>query len=179
MSLAGVMGSPSNGRPYSKRKTRGGLETPARGKRFLTYSPDSGASTRATEYDELPLGVVEQIRVVGKKLRGVVRFGTSPRARELWDEAKAGVLRSLSIGYIWREWTDDGATIRVTAWQPLELSLVGVAADPTAGLFRSRSKRKPIMAKHKNVDPIEDDDNDDPTLSRSQRRATRSRESAR
>lgn len=86
----------------------------------------------------LNIGVVEGLRVVRGKLRGMVRFGSSARAREVWDDVKAGIVRNLSIGYEWVTWRREGDAVRVTRFMPFEVSLVAAGADPHAGLFRSK-----------------------------------------
>ncbi len=115
-------------------------------KEVLTLDgPDSVDLSRAPlplieshDTSRLNIGVVENIRVVGKKLRGIVRFGSSRRATEIWQDVKAGIVRSLSIGYEWQEWHEKGDTVYVTRFMPFELSLVSAPADPQAGFFRNK-----------------------------------------
>ena len=85
----------------------------------------------------LNIGIVENVRLEGRVLRGDVVFGQSARANELWPDVKAGIIRSLSVGYLVLGHRAAGDTIHVTRWQPFEVSLVSVPADPGAGLFRS------------------------------------------
>ena len=87
---------------------------------------------------KLNIGVVDDLKIVGKKLRGVLRLGNSQRAKEIWDDILAGVVRSVSIGYQVINWIEEGNdVVRVTKFMPYELSLVAAPADPDAGLFRS------------------------------------------
>ncbi|MGE0105707.1 MAG: phage major capsid protein [Thiomonas sp.] len=108
----------------------------------------------------LPIGVVDQLRTDGRKLRGVARFGNSERAQAVLQDVQDGILRSVSIGY---EYTGapaalgDGKTLRFP-FKPLEVSAVSVPADPNAGFFRSY----PTM--NENIEPIT-------PMTRSQRRA--------
>jgi HK97 family phage major capsid protein len=88
----------------------------------------------------LPVGVVENLRVSGGKLRGTVRFGESDRAKELAQDARTGVLRALSIAYVIVTKEQQGQDVVVTLWQPYECSLVSVPADPTVGFGRSFEK---------------------------------------
>lgn len=85
----------------------------------------------------LNIGIVENFRIEGGLLRGDVVFGQSARANELWPDVMAGIVRSISVGYLVLEQRDQGDTVHVTRWQPFEVSLVSVPADPGAGLFRS------------------------------------------
>lgn len=89
------------------------------------------------------IGTVEGLRLDGDKLRGRVRLGSSARATELWADIKNGIVSGLSIGYqvkkFVQEGTRDAMRIIATSWQPFEVSLVSVPADPQAGLNRSMS----------------------------------------
>lgn len=96
----------------------------------------------------LNIGIVENVRIEGRTLRGDVVFGQSDRANEVWPDVKAGIVRNLSVGYLVVEQLADGATVRVTRWQPFEVSLVSVPADPGAGLYRSISMTTPNVADH-------------------------------
>lgn len=87
--------------------------------------------------DQLPIGTVSDLTLTGDKLRGVLRFGLSARAQEVWNDVKAGVLRSLSIGYQILHGTQRGEQYVVDRWQPLEVSIVSVPADPHVGIGRS------------------------------------------
>lgn len=85
----------------------------------------------------LNIGLIENLRIVGKRLKGVLRLGESARANEVWNDIKAGIVRSLSVGYQIQGYEIRGETLFVTRWQPYEISLVAVAADPTIGINRS------------------------------------------
>ncbi len=87
--------------------------------------------------DETPVGIIENIRISSGKLRATLRFGNSQRALEAWEDVKAGVLRSISIGYQILKGESRGEDYVVTSWMPFEASLVSVPADPTVGIGRS------------------------------------------
>lgn len=89
------------------------------------------------DHQSLPVGVVEKIRLDGNKLRGVARFGSSPRAVELFRDVQEGVLRSLSVGYLIHETRQQGDSIYVTQWEPVEVSAVPIPLDSGAGFFRN------------------------------------------
>jgi phage major head subunit gpT-like protein len=90
-------------------------------------------------HSRLNIGIVENVRIEGGVLRGEIVFGQSARANELWPDVKAGIVRNLSVGYLVLEQRNQAGTVHVTRWQPFEVSLVSVPADPGAGLFRSIS----------------------------------------
>ena len=90
------------------------------------------------------IGVVENARVDDDKVgRATVRFGKSERAQEIFGDVSDGIRRLVSVGYQVNqvdkaERDKDGlATYRVSSWQPLEISLVAVPADPSVGVGRS------------------------------------------
>ena len=83
------------------------------------------------------VGVVERIRIAGNKLRGVLRFGNSARAKELYQDVIEGIARSLSIGYSVNEFDTTRQGRLITSWTPMEVSIVSVPADVTVGIGRS------------------------------------------
>lgn len=96
------------------------------------------------QHDAMPIGVVEGLRVVGGKLRGILRF--SERAADLWADVQSGILRNISIGYRILDGQEDAEGVfRATRWQPLEVSLVSVPADPSVGIGRSYQLGENIM----------------------------------
>ena len=97
----------------------------------------------AHDIRRLPIGVVEELVVdhAAGTLRGFFRPGTSARAREVLADIKAKVVRSLSIGYVLlREVERIGSSAIRFAFQPYEVSVVAVPADPGAGFYRSQDK---------------------------------------
>ena len=96
----------------------------------------------------LPVGVVEELKVSGDKLRGTLRF--SRTADAIWADVEDGILRNLSIGYVVknRQKTKTGYT--VTNWMPYECSLVAAPADPTVGIGRNFKTEKGKITMDKN-----------------------------
>lgn len=90
------------------------------------------------------IGVVESVSIGADRVaRAVVRFGKSARADEIFIDVADGVIRNVSVGYLIHEATlveksDTGPDrYRVTDWEPYEVSLVSVPADPSVGVGRS------------------------------------------
>ena len=113
---------------------------------ILDHSPEAVDLSRSPlplieshDVSRTPVGVIENLRLAGGKLRGLVRFGASTRARELLQDVLDGVVRSLSVGYqvLKHERQPDG-TLRATRWMPFETSIVAVPADTAAGFYRSK-----------------------------------------
>lgn len=112
----------------------------------------------------LNIGLVDNLRLAGGKLRGDIVFGNSSRANELWPDVQAGIVRNLSIGYEISDSRERGTTLEATRWRPFETSLVSIPADPTAGTYRSLNTMLDHDDGQTAADAVE-------RLSRSQRRA--------
>lgn len=150
------------------------VHRPGLGNEILVHTPDAVDLSRCplpllTSHDSTttPVGIIENVRIVGGKLRGVLRFGGSSRALDCWEDVKAGILRSISIGYRILDGKASGDNYRVSRWQPFEASLVAVPADPTVGIGRSMKSQTPGVSKMEHIEAQESRDE----LSRSQRRA--------
>jgi HK97 family phage major capsid protein/HK97 family phage prohead protease len=114
---------------------------------ILLHEPDAIDLSRgdlplleAHDASKINIGVVENLKIVGNKLKGVLRFGKSARAKELWQDVQAKIIRGLSIGYEVIE--SEKATkdnVVVTRWRPLEVSLVPIPADVGAVIGRSKN----------------------------------------
>ena len=89
------------------------------------------------------VGVVEQVSIDADRVaRATVRFGRSARAEEVWRDVVDGIRRNVSVGYMIHkaqlvETNENVETYRVTDWEPFEISLVSVPADPSVGVGRS------------------------------------------
>lgn len=86
------------------------------------------------------VGVVEEVSIGRDRVgRAVVRFGRSAAAEEAFRDVVDGIRRHVSVGYLVHRMEEDRdtETFRVTDWEPIELSLVAVPADPTVGVGRA------------------------------------------
>lgn len=89
------------------------------------------------------IGVVESVEIgPDRKARAVVRFGRGERAEEVFQDVVDGIRGLVSVGYrihkmVLEESTDEGDTYRATDWEPLEISIVSIPADPSVGIGRS------------------------------------------
>lgn len=89
------------------------------------------------------VGIVEKAEIGADKVgRAVVRFGRSARAEEAFRDVLDGINRHISVGYrihamTLQEKKDDAETFRITDWEPMEVSWVGIPADVNAGVGRS------------------------------------------
>jgi HK97 family phage major capsid protein/HK97 family phage prohead protease len=90
------------------------------------------------------LARVTDLRIEDGRLRGrITRWRQNPEAQDVRQAVLDGILVDASIGYQIHETvrtdreTNGQRTILVTRWEPLEVSLVAVPADPTVGVGRS------------------------------------------
>ena len=108
----------------------------------------SGANLLVDHDTRDVVGVIETVEIGADKVaRAVVRFGKSARAAEVWQDVVDGIRRNVSVGYLIHQAqlveTRDGVeTYRVSDWEPYEVSLVSVPADPTVGVGRSMDPAK-------------------------------------
>lgn len=94
----------------------------------------------AHDTSTLSIGLVENLRPLGDRVVGEVRFAASPEAQQVRADVVAGFHPSLSVGYVL---LDQGTPIEgglSYRWQPHEVSIVPVPADPAAGFFRSATQ---------------------------------------
>ncbi len=84
------------------------------------------------------IGRVVSAGVDGKKLNVTVKFGNSPLAKEKFQDIQDGILQEASIGYEIHKMEEDKESKSFTAvdWEPHEVSMVTVPADPSVGMGR-------------------------------------------
>jgi HK97 family phage major capsid protein len=120
------------------------------GYEVLSHAPEDVDISRAPlpaieghDTSRLNIGIVEELRLTGGKLRGLLRLGKSARAAEVAADIRAGIVRNVSIGYQVGSPTriadKDGHPVFRFPFAPHELSLVAAPADPQSGIFRSQS----------------------------------------
>ncbi len=94
------------------------------------------------EMKQLPIGVARNPTIADGQLRAEVYLSDSEQALRVGKDIADGVLQHVSVGYSIQDTQNgpDGET-RVTKWQPHELSVVSVPADPFARISK-RGKRQ-------------------------------------
>jgi hypothetical protein len=88
------------------------------------------------------IGVVERAWIepgaAGPEGRAAIRFSSRAEVTPVWEDVRSGIIRHVSVGYRVRsfriEEDADPPIWRAVDWQPVELSLVAVPADPGAGM---------------------------------------------
>ncbi len=103
------------------------------------------ASHRSWDADQQH-GIVNDIVVQKKTLRGDVKMSRAQRSQEIAQDMRDGIRKKVSVGYVvGDQYTQtkggaDGIPIRrYTAWMPLEVSTVPIPADYDVGVGRAAS----------------------------------------
>lgn len=100
------------------------------------------------------IGVVESAKLDGDKGTATVRFSQRAEVEPIWQDVVAGIIRNVSMGYevhLYRqiEKTDDKIpTYRAEDWEPHEISLVPVGADPGATVRSEDGAAPPDVPTH-------------------------------
>lgn len=103
---------------------------------------ESGAALLMNHDWDDQVGVVQSVSIGSdRRGRAVVRFGRSARAEEIFADVVDGIRKHVSVGYAVRKIEVEPRKgqpdlVRVTEWEPYEISLVSVPADPTVGVGR-------------------------------------------
>lgn len=89
------------------------------------------------------IGVVEKAWIENGRGYAEVRFSKRADVDGVWNDVKDGILTGVSVGYkinerqLIKEHKDQPNEYRVVRWEPMEISMVPLAADPTVGVGRS------------------------------------------
>lgn len=93
------------------------------------------------------LGRIERAWLEDKRGKAVVAFDDDEKSEEIYQKVKSGTLKGVSVRYAVNSWEEvksgkssaDGFTGPcwiARSWEPLEVSVVSVPADPTVGVGR-------------------------------------------
>lgn len=121
------------------------------GVEVLSHEPDSirmdrietGAALLVNHDWDDQVGVVDKVEIGSdRRGRAVVRFGRSDRAEEIFRDVQDGIRKHVSVGYLVHKVEVEsrkGAPdlVRVIDWEPYEISIVAVPADPSVGIGRN------------------------------------------
>ena len=100
---------------------------------------NDGANVLFNHRQDDVIGVVERSWIEDKRLHAEIRIARTARGEEISTLIEDGILRNASIGYRIYEIVENTKKqeYRATDWEPYELSLVTIPADPTVGIGRS------------------------------------------
>nr|DAN76749.1 MAG TPA: major capsid protein [Caudoviricetes sp.] len=110
------------------------------------------------------VGHVEKVWIEDNRGKALVRFDEDEKSDMIFKKVQSGTLQGVSVGYSIKRYEvlDDKDSISsngrfkgpdtyvVTDWEPLEISIVSVPADPTVGVGRSAEEI------HTSIDTQED-----------------------
>ncbi|MEY8247312.1 MAG: phage major capsid protein [Bermanella sp.] len=90
-------------------------------------------------------GVVEKAWLENGRGYCTVRLSQNPKGEELWVDIKDKIRTQVSVRYaiheaVLEKKVGDMEYYRVTDWEPMEISSVSIAFDPTVGVGRSQEK---------------------------------------
>lgn len=121
------------------------------GEEVLDHSPgamvtdrmNAGAAVLLDHNWRDQVGVVDEVTLgADRRGRARIRFSRSARGQEVFQDVLDGIRRHVSVGYrinkievTERQGQPD--LVRVLEWEPYEISMVAVPADPTVGVGRS------------------------------------------
>lgn len=110
---------------------------------------ESGAALLVNHDWDDQIGVVESAKIdADRRGRAVVKFGRGKRADEIFQDVIDGIRRHVSVGYLVHkieveERSGQADLVTVLDWEPYEISIVAVAADPSVGVGRELGAGKP------------------------------------
>ena len=125
---------------------------------------NNGLGTVLFNHDrDAVVGHIEKVWLEDNRGKALARFDTDEQSETIFQKVQSGTLQGVSVGYaIYRyEVLEDedtkstngrfnGPAYVVTDWEPLEISIVSVPADPTVGVGRSAEEI------HTSIDTQED-----------------------
>lgn len=111
------------------------------------------------------VGHVEKVWIEDNRGKALVRFDEDEQSDTIFQKVQSGTLQGVSVGYSIKRYevldekdsvSSNGRfkgpdTYVVTDWEPLEISIVSVPADPTVGVGRSAEEI------HTNIDTQEEE----------------------
>ncbi len=122
------------------------------GLEVLSCNPES---VRTARLSKLPLlldhdhscqiGVAESVRFKNGRAEAIVRFSKNQKAEEVWQDVLDGIRDGVSVGYHVHKMSvkkeKDQDIFRAVDWEPVEISITAVAADPTIGINRQAADK--------------------------------------
>ena len=138
----------------------------------LSRLNNSAAVLEDHDWGRGQIGVVEKAEIRNGKGYAKLRFSKVGRGAEVWQDIVDGIRRNISFGYQLRDLTrsrdeekDGIPTYRSMDWLPFEISVVGVPADPTIGIGRSKEESNEIEV---DEDFLMESDTEEKTLEETQ-----------
>jgi hypothetical protein len=106
------------------------------------------------------LGVIESAKIVKGEARATIRFSKRADVEPVWQDVQDGILRNISVGYrvyeydITERLDQSIPEYRAVDWEPLEISLVPVPADPNSGVRSQEDIHEVKINSNKNLNTM-------------------------
>jgi len=85
------------------------------------------------DYSQFPIGKAVNVKRSKNSLVFDIQFSkTLPLAQEAFGLVKEGIMKAWSVGFLVKEWATAGSEYTIDSMELLELSLVGIPANPNA-----------------------------------------------
>ena len=125
---------------------------------------NNGLGTVLFNHDrDAVVGHIEKVWLEDNRGKALARFDTDEQSETIFQKVQSGTLQGVSVGYAINRYEVlededtkstngrfNGPAYVVTDWEPLEISIVSVPADPTVGVGRSAEEI------HTSIDTQED-----------------------
>ena len=125
---------------------------------------NNGLGTVLFNHDrDAVVGHIEKVWLEDNRGKALVRFDTDEQSETIFQKVQSGTLQGVSVGYAIKRYEVlededtkstngrfNGPAYVVTDWEPLEISIVSIPADPTVGVGRSAEEI------HTSIDTQED-----------------------
>ena len=113
---------------------------------------NNGLGTVLFNHDrDAVVGHIDKVWLEDNRGKALVRFDTDEQSETIFQKVQSGTLQGVSVGYSIKRYEvlDEADSVSsngrfkgpetyvVTDWEPLEISIVSVPADPTVGVGRS------------------------------------------
>jgi len=103
------------------------------------------------DYSQFPIGKAINVKRKKNALVFDIQFSkTLPIAKEAFNLVKEGIMKAWSVGFLVKEWAKAGGDYTIDKMELLELSLVGIPANPNA-LLNGLNKDQRKMVKSFNL----------------------------
>ena len=85
-----------------------------------------------------------------------ITWATNDLARQVRQDVEAKVMQSISVGYVVQQAEQEGDVMRVTRWQPIELSVVSIPADASIGVNQSlpTTTQQPMTSTYETISAL-------------------------
>jgi HK97 family phage major capsid protein len=108
----------------------------------------AGAALLINHNRDQHVGAVVSAGIEDSKGRAVVRFSRSSMGEDAFNDVLDGIRSNTSVGYVIYDMKDTGRLIdgvrcfRAIDWEPIEITLASIPADPTVGVGRTMENKK-------------------------------------